>query len=177
MHMGWVSVSYGLWGSLAILVIAGIYAYIHSRDRASDQRGISCDRSEDTGFYEDLDPESLPLYQDALNEIFYWLDVQHFTGSTIPRSQRGPLDDLLRTAAANPRLNPKYLRVMLAQYLQTDPGVRRQGELAANWAETVVGLDRTGARGSAPRIPSAWKVYFKNSLQDDLQPQAANAKS
>ena len=66
---------------------------------------------------------------------------------------------------------------MLAQYLQTDPGVRRQGELAANWAETVVGLDRTGARGSAPRIPSAWKVYFKNSLQDDLQPQAANAKS
>lgn len=169
--------SYGLWGSLAILVIAGIYAYIHSRDRASDQRGISCDRSEDTGFYEDLNPESLPLYQDALNELFYCLDVQHFEGSTIPRSQRAHVEELLRVSMADPRLNSKYLRVMLAQYLQTDPGVRRQGDLAANWAETVVSLDRTGARGSAPRVPSAWKVYFKNSLQDDLQPQAANAKS
>ena len=83
----------------------------------------------------------------------------------------------MRVSMADPRLNPKYLRVMLAQYLQTDPGVRRQGDLAANWAETVVGLDRTGARGSAPRVPSAWKVYFKNSLQEELPPQAANAKN
>ena len=30
---------------------------------------------------------------------------------------------------------------------------------------------------SAPRIPSAWKVYFKNSLQEELQPQAATAKN
>lgn len=177
MHMGWVSVSYGLWGSLAILVIAGIYAYIHSRDRASDQRGISCDHSEDAGFYEDIDPQFLPLYQDALNEIFYWLDVQHFTGSTIPRAQRGQLEELLRTAAANPHLNPKYVWVMLAQYLQSDSGVRQQRDLAANWAETVVGLDRTGARGSAPRIPSAWKVYFKNSLQEELQSRTMNIKS
>ena len=169
--------SYGLWGSLAILVLAGIYAYIHSRDRASAQRGISCDRSEDTGFYEDLDPQFLPLYQDALNELFYCLDVQHFEGSTIPRSQRAHVEDVLRVSMADPRLNPQYVRVMLAQYLQTDPGVRQQGDLAANWAETVVGLDRTGARGSAPRVPSAWKVYFKNSLQEELPPQAANAKN
>ena len=168
---------YGFWGSLAIVILLGVYAFTHYRGQDADQRGISCDRSEDTGFYEDLDPESLPLYQDALNELFYWLDVQHFTGATIPRAQRGQLEEMLRTAAANPLLNPKYLRVMLAQYLQTDPGVRRQGELAANWAETVVGLDRTGARGSAPRVPSAWKVYFKNSLQEELQPQAANAKN
>ena len=168
---------YGFWGSLAIVVLLGVYAFMHYRGQDAAHRGISCDHSEDAGFYEDIDPQFLPLYQDALNEIFYWLDVQHFMGSTIPRAQRGPLDDLLRTAAANPRLNPKYLRVMLAQYLQTDPGVRRQGELAANWAETVVGLDRTGARGSAPRIPSAWKVYFKNSLQEELQPQAATAKN
>lgn len=169
--------SYGLWGSLAILILLGVYAFTHYRGQAAAHQGISCDRSEDTGFYEDLDPESLSVYQDALNEIFYWLDVQHFEGSTIPRAQRGPLDELLRTAAVNPRLNPKYLRVMLAQYLQTDPGVRRQGDLAANWAETVAGLDRNGARRSAPRIPSAWKVYFKHSLQEDLQPRATNAKN
>ena len=168
---------YGFWGSLAIVILLGVYAFTHYRGQDAAQRGISCDRSEDTGFYEDLDPESLPLYQDALNELFYCLDVQHFEGSTIPRAQRGQLEELLRTAAANPRLNPKYLRVMLAQYLQTDPGVRRQGDLAANWAETVIGLDRNGARRSAPRIPSAWKVYFKNSLQEELQPQAANAKN
>ena len=169
--------SYGIWGSLAIVVLLGIYALMHYRGQDAAQRGISCDHSEDAGFYEDLDPESLPLYQDALNEIFYWLDVQHFTASTIPRAQRGPIEELLRVSAGNPRLNPKYLRVMLAQFLQTDSGVRRQGDLAANWAETVVGLDRTGARNGAMRIPSAWKVYFKNSLQEELQPQTANAKN
>ena len=168
---------YGFWGSLAIVVLLGVYAFTHYRGQDAAQRGISCDHSEDTGFYEDLDLESLPLYQDALNELFYCLDVQHFEGSTIPRSQRAHVEDVLRVSMADPRLNPKYVRVMLAQYLQTDPGVRRQGDLAANWAETVVGLDRTGARGSAPRVPSAWKVYFKNSLQEELQPQAANAKN
>ena len=150
---------------------------MHYRGQDAAQRGISCDHSEDAGFYEDLDPESLPAYQDALNEIFYWLDVQHFEGSTIPHSLRVPLNELMGVIATDPRLNPKYLRVMLAQYLQTDPGVRRQGDLAANWAETVVAFDRTGVHGGAPKIPSAWKVYFRNSLQEDLQPQTANAKN
>ena len=168
---------YGFWGSLAIVVLLSVYAFTHYRGQDAAQRGISCDHSEDIGFYEDLDLESLPLYQDALNELFYCLDVQHFEGSTIPRSQRAHVEDVLRVSMADPRLNPKYVRVMLAQYLQTDSGVRRQGDLAANWAETVVAIDRNGGHGGAPRIPSAWKVYFKNSLQEELQPQAANAKN
>ena len=174
---GGASVSYGIWGSLVILVLVGVYAYTHYHGRDPNQRGILCDHSEDRGFYEDLGPESLPAYQDALNEIFYWLDVQHFEGSTIPRSLRVPLNELMGVISTDPRLNLKYLRVMLAQYLQTDSGVRRQGNLAANWAETVVAIDRTGGHGGAPKIPSAWKVYFKNSLQEELQPQAANAKN
>lgn len=126
-----------------------------------------CDRTEDTGFYEELDPDTLPAYQEVLDQIFSRLDAARFNGTLVPLSQRETVDRLIAEAAARQQLNSKYLRVMLYQFLQADSTMRRQEEVFARWAERVVELDRTGVRHGTREIPSAWKVYFNAASQKE----------
>lgn len=147
---------------LLCFVLAGYYYYRNNRRKAHEVHGILCERTEDTGFYEDLDPGSLSAYQAALNTLFSVIGAPRFDGSLIPRAARSEVEMLLTSAPAP--VNARYLRVMLCQYLRADHEVRRQEDLMAHWAERVYELDRQGPRGGPRGIPSAWKVYFAQSL-------------
>lgn len=155
----------GILGVLLVVVVVGYYSFRSSRDKSPNSSAIVCDHTEDTGFYEELDPEKLPAYQAVLNQIFSRLDASRFNGTLVPLSQRETVDRLIAEAAAHQQLNPRYLRVMLYQFLQADSMMRRNEEVFARWAERVVELDRTGVRHGPRGIPSAWKVYFNTSMQ------------
>lgn len=148
-----------------MVVLVSYYSFRSPGKKSPNQHGVVCDRTEDTGFYEELDPATLPAYQAVLNQIFSRLDAARFNGTLVPLSRRETVDRLIAEAAARQQLNPKYLRVMLYQFLQADSTMRRQEEVFARWAERVVELDRTGVRHGPRGIPSAWKVYFNTSMQ------------
>ncbi len=155
---------FALVGILAGIILVGYCLFKKFGPKDPGHCGIVCERTEDQGFYEDLDPDCLSSYQTALDRIFYLLDAPRFVGAVISRSQREAVEMLLVEAAAIPQVNPKYLRVMLFQFLQADFKTRREEDVFAHWAQRVYELDRKGTRHGPRGIPPAWKVYFNSSL-------------
>lgn len=158
-----------------MVVLVSYYSFRSSGKKSPNQHGVVCDRTEDTGFYEELDPGKLSAYQAVLNQIFSQMDVSHFNGTLVPLPQRQMVERLIVEATGRQQLNPKYLRVMLFQLLQADSTMRRQEEVIAHWAERVVEMDRTGVRHGLRGIPSAWKVYFNSALQMDASESKTEA--
>ena len=150
------------------LLVIGLLVYFYHQ-RPPKQSGIPCDRTEDTGFYEDLEPDSLPHYQETLLQIFSLLDASHFEGTHVQLAKRHSVEQLIADAAANQQVNPKYLRVMLYQFLHSDVAVRRQEEMWEQWAQKVYTLDQNQTHSDSRRIPSAWKVYFRTALENSDQ--------
>ena len=151
-----------------VLVICLVFYFF--RQQSPKQSGIPCDRTEDTGFYADLSPDDLARYQEVLLRILALLDAPYFEGTVIQLSKRHAVEQLIVEAAADPQLNPKYLRVMVRQFLSSDVAVRRQEEVWTQWVQKVYELDQNGNRGGTRGIPSAWKVYFNTSLHAGTDP-------
>jgi len=145
-----------------VLVIC--LAFYFFRQQSPKPSGIPCDRTENTGFYEDLSPDDLARYQEVLLRIFAFLDAPYFEGAVIQLSKRHAVEQLIAEASVDPQLNPKYLRVMVRQFLSSDVAVRRQEEVWTQWVQKVYELDQNGNHGGTRGIPSAWKVYFNTSL-------------
>jgi len=163
-----------LGGILLVLVIGSYFAYENCRKKDSGQSGPACDRTEDKGFYQEIDPTCLPSYQSALYRIFSLLDASRFNGNFVPGPVREAVEQKLADAAADPYVNPKLLRVMLLQFLQSDVTLRQQPEILARWAERMYELDSEGTQSGLRPIPSAWKVYIKSSMNTETALERAD---
>ena len=163
-----------LGGILLVLVIGSYFAYENYRKKDSGQSGLACDRTEDKGFYQEIDSTCLPSYQSALYRIFSLLDASRFNGNFVPGPVREAVEQKLADAAADPYVNPKLLRVMLLQFLQSDVTLRQQPEILARWAERMYELDSEGTQSGLRPIPSAWKVYIKSSMNTETALERAD---
>lgn len=150
---------------LLVIILVSYFVYRNNRGQAFETNKIICDPTEDKGFYEYLDPDSLTMYQAALDSIFSLLNAAQFEGNSLRHPLRGEVERLLMEATGNPRIREKYLRVMLCQFLRADRTTRRKVEVFSHWAEQVVELDRQGTHHGSHEIPSAWKVYFNGVME------------
>jgi len=94
------------------------------------------------------------------------LSLGHCWPWCVQVAKRHSVEQLIADASSNPQVNPKYLRVMLLQFLQSDVTVRREKELQAQWAQKVYEIDPNEHHRDSQRIPSAWKVYFRTALEN-----------
>ena len=154
---------------LAVVVIGllGVYVLVR-KNRLSSQESakIPCDRTEDKFFYQALAESELPVYQQALDEVFGLIHADRFSGSRIPVPQQAAVADWLERQSGGDAEKRKYLRVMLEQFLHSDPALRQPEQARRSWAAQVYQRDCTGASPTISGIPSAWKVYFYNSINE-----------
>ena len=76
---------------LAVVVIGLLAAYFwvrNNRLKSQESAKIPCDRTEDKFFYQALAESELPVYQQALDEVFGLIHADRFSGSRIPVPQQ-----------------------------------------------------------------------------------------
>ena len=106
------------------------------------------------------------MYQQALDEVFGLIHADRFSGSRIPVPQQAAVADWLERQSGGDAEKRKYLRVMLEQFLHSDPALRQPEPARRSWAAQAYQRDCTGASPTISGIPSAWKVYFYNSINE-----------
>jgi len=151
---------------VVLMALLGLMAFRKTRSKELDCGGIPCDRTETKAFFVNLDPEDLSLYQESLDELFALLDASRFSGTRIPDTLNAAVELVITEMAVSMKGNSKYLRVMLNQFLHADVKFRRQRDVWSHWAERVYELDCKGCSQGPTGIPSAWKVYFLDSMTE-----------
>lgn len=157
---------------MSLLLLAGVAlgllaAYVllrNNRLQSQETAKIPCDRTEDKFFYQALAASELPEYQKALDEVFGLIHADRFSGSRIPVPQQEAVAGWLDRHSGGDAEKRKCLRVMLEQFLHSDPAQRQTEQARRSWAAQVYQRDCTGASQMVSGIPSAWKVYFYDSL-------------
>lgn len=127
---------------------------------------IKAERPEETGFYECLRSTDLCLYQEALTRIFCLIDAKNFEGSGLSDELKNDITEIICSSANSMGIKPKYLEVMVNQFLATKPELRREDLVLNNWARMVYERDKDESSALAKLIPSAWRICFVNCMQN-----------